>query len=499
MENWIEVPFEDILTKLETGKRPRGGVRGIGSGVPSIGGEHLNSSGGFDFTNIKYIPIEFAELMGKGFIEKNDVLIVKDGATTGKVSFIDIKFPFDNAVINEHVFKCKIYNELYPKFIFYFLFSGIGQKRILKNFKGSAQGGINTSFAAKTIVPLAPLPEQIAIVAKIEQLFSELDNGISNLKKAQEQLKTFRQAVFKKAFEGELTRAWRAKQTSLQTAEELLEQIKAEREKKAKIQGKKIKDVKSLTDYELSELPRIPEKWQWGKLGNLALRIQIGPFGSQLHKHDYQEQGIPIINPKHIKKHVIIPTDFISSEKANSLPQYILQANDILLGRRGEMGRTAYISTKEEGYFCGTGSLFVRLPQAFNGKLYSLILSEKRIVQYLEKYGSGTTMTNLNSTILNNLPIQMIPIEEQHQIVQEIESRLSVCDKVEETIEESLEKAEALRQSILKKAFEGKLLTEAEVAACRKAPDWEPAENLLERIKEETGKAGKAKKKEVLA
>jgi type I restriction enzyme S subunit len=75
--------------------------------------------------------------------------------------------------------------------------------------------------------------------------------------------------------------------------------------------------------------------------------------------------------------------------------------------------------------------------------------------------------------------------EEQHQIVQEIESRLSVCDKVEESIVESLEKSKALRQSILKKAFEGRLLNDQELAACKSAPDYEPASVLLERIKEE--------------
>ncbi len=94
----------------------------------------------------------------------------------------------------------------------------------------------------------------------------------------------------------------------------------------------------------------------------------------------------------------------------------------------------------------------------------------------------GATRPRINTTQLKSINIPICCLEEQHQIVQEIESRLSVCDKLAESINESLQKAEALRQSILKKAFAGQLLTEAELAACRKEPDWEPAEQLLQRI-----------------
>lgn len=101
------------------------------------------------------------------------------------------------------------------------------------------------------------------------------------------------------------------------------------------------------------------------------------------------------------------------------------------------------------------------------------ILLKKQLRRYSEK---GT---------LNQTPIAFPSVIEQHQIVREIESRLSVCDKVEQSISESLEQAKALRQSILKKAFEGKLLSEAEIAQCKQAADYEPASVLLERIKKE--------------
>ncbi|MEI6846782.1 MAG: restriction endonuclease subunit S [Chlorobiaceae bacterium] len=342
------------------------------------------------------------------------------------------------------------------------------------------QGALNT-------IPflLPPLPEQRAIVAKLEQLFSELDNGIACLKKAQEQLKVYRQAVLKQAFEGELTKAWRKQQADLPSAEELLETIKAERERAAKLQGNKLKPVIPLTQAERDALPELPEGWGWVKLGDIAQKIQIGPFGSQLHYDDYTENGIPLINPKHIKDQKLFPRIRISIDKANSLPQYILEENDIIVGRRGEMGRTAPVLKAHAGWFCGTGSLYIRLGQLFISKFYSLILSERRVVDYLEKKSRGTTMANLNSQIINSLPIQLLSSQEQAKIVQELETRFSVCDNMEATIRESLEKAEALRQSILKKAFEGRLLSASELQETRNAPDWEPAEKLLERIRAE--------------
>ena len=102
-------------------------------------------------------------------------------------------------------------------------------------------------------------------------------------------------------------------------------------------------------------------------------------------------------------------------------------------------------------------------------------------------------MTNLNSQILHSLPIQLIPIAEQSKIVREIETRLSVCDKLEKTIAVALQKSKALRQSILKKAFEGKLLSEKALEEARNAPDWEPADKLLKRIKAEKEKPGTKK------
>ena len=128
---------------------------------------------------------------------------------------------------------------------------------------------------------------------------------------------------------------------------------------------------------------------------------------------------------------------------------------------------------------------------------FEYCINSPEILSRIEKMKSGSSDSGLNltQTVFLRLQIHLPSIQEQHQIVQEIESRLSVCDKVEETIVESLEKSKALRQSILKKAFEGKLLSKQELATCKSAPDYEHASVLLKRIKAE--KATSAKKETV--
>ena len=161
------------------------------------------------------------------------LLIALYGATIGKLAFLGIKATTNQAV-------CGIFdNGVIPsKYTYYFLL--FRRPKLIQSGMGGAQPNISQDIVRKQPFPIIPLPEQRAIVAKIEQLFSDLDNGIANLKKAQEQLKIYRQAVLKKAFEGELTRKWRAEQIDLPSAEELLLQIKEEREKDYQVRRERL-------------------------------------------------------------------------------------------------------------------------------------------------------------------------------------------------------------------------------------------------------------------
>lgn len=395
----------------------------------------------------------------------------------------------------------------------------LNQKHIVYNaISGSAQPQITRTSLLPITIPLPPLPEQRAIVSKLEQLFSELEDGVANLQKARRQLKVYRQAVLKKAFEGELTREWRAQQTNLPTAEELLEQIQAERERYYEQQlaewkqavvdweadgkvGKKpsrprgAKKLDAFTSEEIKELPASPLIWSWVKLGEVADLVSgITKGGRKLDSS--QTILTPYLRVANVQDGYL---DLKVIKEIEALPsdikKYELEYGDILYtegGDKDKLGRGTIWKNEIPGCIHQNHIYRARL---FNNSLnrdFVGYFSQTRVAKnYFFKHAKQTTnLASINLTVLANLPLPIPPTEEQHQIVQEIESRLSVCDQLEQDIEANLKRAERLRQSLLQKAFAGELLTEAELQACRAAPDWEPAERLLARIKgEKNGKA----------
>ena len=305
-----------------------------------------------------------------------------------------------------------------------------------KNYNKDKQFGVATNFIRlgnleNYPINLPPLAEQERIVAKIEALFASIDEGVERLKSAQAQIKQYCQSVLKSAFE----------------------QCKHR-----------------------------------GTINDIAQLIKIGPFGSLLHKSDYVKKGIPLVNPSHIKNLNILPNKDICvlPSKLKQLQSYVLKKHDIIIGRRGEMGRCAVVEEQQEGWLCGTGSMFLRLEKENYPYFYALYIASQQCIQYLEKNAMGTTMKNLNEKIIKKVPIPLPSLPEQQRIVEEIEKRFFVADELEKAVNEGLEKADKLKQSILKKAFEGKLVPQD--------PNDEPASVLLERIKKsQTPTKGKKK------
>jgi restriction endonuclease S subunit len=350
-----------------------------------------------------------------GIFSKNLPIIIFDDFTTATQY---VTFPFKVKSSAMKILQPKN-EQLNKKYIYYYM-------QTIKHNTTTHKRYWISNYSRRTI-PLSPLPEQHRIVEKIDTLFSELDDGVALLKTIKAQLAIYRQAVLKWAFEGKLAN----------------------------------------------------NGWKYGILDEIVSEIKIGPFGTLLHKADYIDNGIPIVNPKHMSNREIIYDSHttISKKKANELSSYRLQENDIILARRGEMGRTAQVTEKEVGWICGTGSMIVRLKEGNSNKLYSLFLSSEQVRKYLTANCKGTTMDNLNEKIVQKIPIPICPKSEQLAIVSAIESRLSICNKLEQTVDQTLALSASLRQSILKKAFEGRLVPQD--------PNDEPAEKLLERIKAE--------------
>ena len=323
-----------------------------------------------------------------------EILIVCDGSRSGFVGrAIDGYVGSTLAVISA--------DGMSADYLYYFLQGKYALLNTKKKGTGTPHLDQQILFQQKLIVP--SVEEQERIVARIEELFSELDNGVETLRKTKQQLAVYRQAVLKQAF-----------------------------------------DTNGTETVEISEL---------------VDDVRIGPFGTMLHKSDYVSGGVPVINPQHIKSNVIIPSSnvTISVAKAEELNSYKLRCNDIVMGRRGEMGRCAAVTEKEDGWICGTGSIMFKLKADFDAVFYAQILSSPDVVHYLEENATGTTMKNLNEEIVKHIPVPHITRQQQTIISQKIDAALSVCDSIEKTVDTALQQAEAMRQSILKQAFEGRL------------------------------------------
>lgn len=250
-DNWKSIKLNEFIT-LESGSRPKGGVRGITEGIPSLGGEHLNDEGSFNFEKIKYVPENYFKLLNKGQINPNDIIVVKDGATTGKTSFVDGSFPHEHAAVNEHLFIVRVDSEeVLPKFVFYYLFSSKGQKEILSDFRGATVGGISRNFSLKVNVPIPSLTEQEQIVSELEQHLSIADEAEATIDAELKRAERLRQSILKHAFSGKLV----PQDPNDEPANVLLEKIRDEKEHQQPKRKKTKTKVKRTSSAQQLSLP----------------------------------------------------------------------------------------------------------------------------------------------------------------------------------------------------------------------------------------------------
>ena len=360
-----------------------------------IGTKDIDYDGSITYNNGVIIP--YSET-GFKIAPAGSVFVCSEGGSAGKkTALVKEDVCFGNklfAIVNDK----GLFQEKYV--FFYTRYSKFSEQ--FKQLATSLMGGISSKNFATIEIPLVEIEDQKRIVNKIEELFSELDSAVETLKKTKEQLAVYRQSVLKEAFESQ-------------------------------------KDCRSVPISEITD------------------DIRIGPFGTMLHKEDYILNGIPVINPQHIKSGRICPSPkvSISKEKMKELSSYQLKKNDIVMGRRGEMGRCAAVTDVENGWLCGTGSILFRLKSDFDAEFYSKILSSPNVVHYLEENATGTTMKNLNEEIVKQVPVPYMTKRMQQKIHSKIETSLSICENIEKTVNDALMQADAMRQSILKKAFEG--------------------------------------------
>lgn len=362
---------------------------------------------------------------------KGSVALAMYGATIGRTSILGM-----DATTNQ---ACAVGNPVKgltsSEFLYYFLSNE--KDRFIAKGKGGAQPNISQAVIKEHPFFLPPLAEQKVIVDKLDTLLAQVESIKARLERIPETLKQFHQSVLAAAVTGKL----------MECNEEVV----------------------------------------FKKLAEVGVQIKTGPFGSALHKSDYIEDGVPVINPMHINNGVISPSKSmtISKEKFIELDVWKLRDEDIVLGRRGEMGRAAIVKTNGEDLLCGTGSMIVRVDKNNSPKYIEFVLRSPVAVNYFNSSSVGTTMVNLNQKIIKELEVFLPSLQTQLSIVELVENYMEKSSQIEQQAQSALNRVNNLTQSILAKAFRGELTAGWREANPELISGKNSAEALLERIKAE--------------
>ncbi len=314
----------------------------------------------------------------------------------------------DKGLLNQHIFKLEFKENIDRDFAFHSL------KFITSEIEKHVNGAAGLVHITKDKlnnfeIPLPPLAEQKRIVTILDEAFIAIakakENAERNLKNSKELFESFLQEVFDPS-------------------------------------------------------TRSGQGWREVTLGEVCENMITGPFGSMLHKSDYIDNGIPVVNPQNIidGKIVSLQKTMIDADKYSSLKKYSLKLGDIIIARRGEMGRCAIVEIENVGWLCGTGSFVLRLNKNIADiQFINIILSSNSVKKELEKTSIGATMSNLNQTILSNLKFSIPSFSEQRKIVQKLDSLSAETKRLEAIYQSKIESLDELKKAILQKAFSGEL------------------------------------------
>ena len=382
----------DIATVITKGTTPTSiGFAFENDGINFVKIESVDENGNFICEKFDHISDECHEKLKRSQLQENDILFSIAGAI-GRTAIVTKDILPANT--NQALAIIRIPQDVINySFLLYILQSSVVREQAEKKKQGVAQLNLSLKDIGDFIIPDIPLEEQQCIVDSLDKV-----SNLISLRKQQ-----------------------------LSKLDEL---------------------VKSRFVEMFGDVINNDRNWPMATMGDVA-EIKIGPFGTLLHKEDYIVGGHALVNPSHIvdgKISVDISLT-ISDEKYEELSAYHLKIDDIVLGRRGEMGRCAVV--KEEGLLCGTGSLIIRPNDRLKPYFLQTIISNPTYKKIIEDKAVGVTMMNLNVPIVESLRVPMLPIALQNDFI----SFMEQVDKSKFEIQKSLEKLETLKKALMQKYF----------------------------------------------
>ena len=403
---WSIEPLSKHVHYLETGSRPKGGVSNYTDGIPSVSAEQINPDGSFYWDKIKFVPEIFFKSVTKGIITPDSILIVKDGATTGKCAFIGENFPYSKAMVNEHTFILKTKPTLNSKFVYYFLKSPYCEEFFDNTRSHGVIGGLNQSFVKDIFIPIPLIAEQRRIVSIIDNLIeNELKLKKISLEIDKETI-ILRKTIIYNAIKNEAINY------------DILANFLIDRPRNGWSPP-----AKSLSNN------RTPV---------LTLSAVTG----------YQYGG------NHIKY-----TNATVSDSAH----YLLQKGDLLISRsntRELVGHAAIYDGTPFPCICSDLIMKMRVnPKKAITKFIHYWLQSNIVRNYIEKNARGTSdsMKKINQGHVKNIPIPIVSLPKQADIVNKLDKFESKNNQIQKLRKILSEELSTFTPSLLAKAFRGEL------------------------------------------
>lgn len=412
-KGWKETTFLDACTKISDGTHhsPKEQYTEPADGLYKYVTAKNIRQWGLDLNNLTYITEKVhREIYNRCNPQLGDVLLTKDGVNAGDVAINTLDEEFS---LLSSVALLKPKKELLDsKYFRYFIESPEGTKRLTGTMRGAAIRRIILRSIKAAQIPIAPLPEQRRIVAKIEELFSKLDAGVDALKKAKTQLKRYRQSVLAAAVTGELTKEWRDKHDALKT------------------------------------------NWVSASIGEISI-VKTGKTPKRSEPEFWTNGNIPWITSSATNNVLTHQADQFVTQSALDAGLKLFDPGTLLLAMYGEgktRGQVTEITFKAT---CNQACAAIIVDESRAFKPFVRLRLQENYEQ-TRKAASGGNQPNLNLTKVREIPVHLPPLAEQQQIVAEVEARTSAIDHIESGLDQQLARASRLRQSILSSAFVGK-------------------------------------------
>ena len=493
IEDMYSMPGDDIVDGL-FGSNLKASEY-VSTGIPIVRLQNIDRNR-FVNKNIQYVTSKKAEELIRHTFVPGDILITKLGDPLGKACLAPSSLK--KGVLVADVVRARLTHEWIDR---RFLCYQINADNIAEQFKNQTKGTtrprVNLTKIRSLEARLCPLPEQTRIVAKLEELFSDLDTGVAELEAAQKTLGQYRQSLLKAAVEGALTADWRQRNPPTETGAQLLERILTERRSrwearqlaKFKEQGKvPPKDWKSKypepAKPDATGLQELPQGWVWSSIGQ-CFHVAVGATPSR-KEPGYWNGDIPWVSSGEVQfSRITMTKENITEDGLSNSSTRINPIGSVMLGMIGEGKTRGQVSILdiEAANNQNCAAIWVSETEILPEYVYFWLWSR---YDQTRKGSSGNNQPALNKSIIESIPFPLPPLEELKMLVALLASAMDQALNQEKALETSLKQSAAQRKNILKAAFSGQLVPQD--------PADEPASVLLERIRAEREARGLVKK-----